>query len=62
MKLKYRNLLEMLQLMTDEELNCTVTVLAKGVDEFFPVEPALFYADQTTDVLDQGHPYLMIED
>jgi hypothetical protein len=61
MKLKYRNLLEMLQLMTDEELNCTVTVLAKGVDEFFPVEPALFYADQI-DVLDQGHPYLMIED
>lgn len=59
--MKYRNLLEMLQNLTEEELDKDVTVLSNGIGEFYPVVNAMFYADDS-DVLDQGHPYLILDD
>lgn len=59
--MKYRNLLEMLQNLTEEELDKDVTVLSNGIGEFYPVVNAVFYADDS-DVLDQGHPYLILDD
>lgn len=56
-----RNLLEMLQNLTEEELDKDVTVLSNGIGEFYPVVNAVFYADDS-DVLDQGHPYLILDD
>lgn len=59
--MKYRQLLDHLNSMSAEELDMNVTVLLNGVGEFFPVVPIMMFADQS-DVLDQGHPYLVIED
>lgn len=59
--MKYRNLLEMLQNFTEEELDCDVTVLSNGAGELYPVVNALLYADDS-DVLDDGHPYLVLND
>lgn len=59
--MKYRNLLEMLQNFSEEELDNDVTILSNGIGEFYPVVTAMFYADDS-DVLDQGHPYLILDD
>ena len=59
--MKYRQLLDHLNLMSPEELDCDVSVLLNGMGEFFPGVPIMMFADQS-DVLDQGHPYLVIED
>lgn len=59
--MKYRNLLEMLQNFSEEELDNDVTILSNDIGEFYPVVNAMFYADDS-DVLDQGHPYLILDD
>jgi len=59
--MKYRNLLEMLQNFSEEELDNDVTILSNGIGEFYPVVNAMFYADDS-DALDQGHPYLILDD
>lgn len=58
MSLMYRQLLEHLKAMSEEELSCDVTALVTDAGEFVPVK-ALVYTDHT-DVLDKGHPYLMV--
>ena len=58
MSLMYRQLRDMLNAMTEEELSCDVTALLTDAGEFVPVS-ALVYADHT-DVLDKGHPYFMV--
>jgi hypothetical protein len=56
--LMYRQLRDMLNSMSEEELSYNVTALLTDAGEFVPVE-ALVYADKT-DTLDKGHPYFMV--
>jgi hypothetical protein len=52
-KFTYRLLLRSLLRLSEEQLDCDVTVNAD--DEFFPAKLLINSCD---DVLDQGHPYL----
>ena len=58
MKMNYKELKDILNNMSEEELSCEVTALAIDAGEFLPVT-ALVYADHT-DTLDEGHPYFYI--
>lgn len=58
MSFTYRQLRDHLNAMSEEELSCDVTALVTDASEFVSVI-SLIYADHT-DVLDAGHPYLMI--
>ena len=53
----YRDLLTMLQSMTDEQLDCTPTVYIEGVDEYYPAT-TLLTASDNNQVLDENHPYI----
>jgi len=55
----YKELLEQLQSLTPEQLNQTVTIKDVFHDEFHGVEETAF-TDETVDVLDEGHFYLML--
>lgn len=63
----YRDLEKFIAKMSDKQKNCDVTIFVSGVAEFYSlVDPDtndMFYpmveADET-DVLDYGHPYLVI--
>ena len=58
----YAQLAEKISTMTEDQLNSDVTVYVSGVDEFYSVVddyPFLISCDDT-DVLDIGHPYLVI--
>ena len=54
----YKQLKEMLNSMSEDELSCTVTMFIKEADEFLPVE-ALSYSDRI-DILDEGHPFFIV--
>jgi len=56
--LTYRELLNSLITLTEDELNMTATVYLADVDEFIPLSTFLF-SDEENDVLDEGHPYIM---
>lgn len=60
MNLTYRNLLKGLKAMTPEQLDQTATIFVKDSDEFFPVCQAKAALAHETDVLDEGHFYLVI--
>ena len=53
----YKDLLNMLQCMTAEQLDCTPTVYDPDADEYYPIT-TLLTASDTNDVLDSDHPYL----
>ena len=55
----YRDLLEYIKSMNDEQLNQDVTVLDAATVEFYPVEDISF-ADNEEPVLDAGHPFMVI--
>jgi len=61
MALTYRELIENLKALPDARLDDTVTVYVSGVDEFYPlVQDYPFLQADGNDVLDDGHPYLVI--
>lgn len=64
MNLTYRDLLEFLKAMTEEELSMNVSVYSGGVDETFPVFGTSRNTDEEMseelDTLDPGHPLLLI--
>ncbi len=55
----YRDLLQKLTDLTEEQLNQNVTVFFKYADEYVPIE-GMKIADED-DVLDKGHPYMVAE-
>ena len=57
--LTYKQLLEELQLLNEQQLAQNVTVRVSWANEFFPVE-FLDIADDDQDVLDLGHLILVI--
>ena len=57
--MKYRELKQLLDKMTESELDQTVTVFVEDVGEFYPVLSA-GVASEDNDVLDPGHVYLFI--
>lgn len=56
--LTYRDLLNHLNGLDPHELDMTVTVFVVG-DEFYPVR-LYTVSGSETDVLDEGHPYLIV--
>lgn len=56
--LTYRDILEQLNALTEEQLNMTVTV--KIMDEYFPIEKPIQIAEDC-DVLDKAHPFFAID-
>lgn len=54
----YRELLTALSKLTDEQLDCSVTVELEEQDEFYPVE--LYICGSWQGVLDDGHPVLVV--
>lgn len=57
----YKELLEQLQDLDEEQLNMDVTVRVKGVAEFYGCyEDLKFTPDDEADVLDPNHPYIEI--
>lgn len=58
----YADLFEALKGFSAEQLNQDVTVYVQGVDEFYAVvgDYPLVESDETCDVLDPGHKYLVI--
>ena len=57
----YNDLKHMLNEFTAEELNQTVTVYVRGVDEFHGLNwDDMKTSDDDCDVLDPGHKYLVI--
>lgn len=63
MAMTYNDLLDQLKEMTDEQRNMDVTVFVSGVGEFYSLVgdfPLVFADGRVNDVLDDGHPYLVI--
>jgi len=57
----YNDLKHMLAEFTQEELNQTVTVYVRGVDEFYGLNwDDMKTSDDSCDQLDPGHKYLVI--
>jgi hypothetical protein len=59
----YLELAERIQTMTEVQLNTDVTIYDSSIDEFYPLDkdtPLLVGNDDTNDVLDTDHPYLVI--
>lgn len=57
--LTFRDLLNQLQSLPVEKLDLSVTVYDRNQDEFYPVQKVSFSED-TDDILDGGHPILLI--
>lgn len=55
----YKDLLERLQLLNDEQLNMNVTVHLQPDDEFF-TSHGLYISHIDNDVLDENHPYISV--
>jgi hypothetical protein len=63
MSITYRELIENLKGLPDARLDDTVTVFVSGVGEFYPLVedyPFVVSEGERQDVLDAGHPYLVI--
>lgn len=56
----YRQLADAINKMSDEWKDTNVTVYLAESDEYIPVN-AITEADETEDVLDTGHPILLID-
>lgn len=57
----YKELRDLLDTFTPEQLNQTVSVYVRVVDEIYPVtEPIVEVTDDSTDVLDPGHKFLIV--
>lgn len=60
--MKYRDLLDKCEQMSEEQLNMDVTVHVASSDEFFKVDHLELTDDQEDDRLNDGHPILVIFD
>ena len=63
MAMTYRELIDMLKDLTPEQLEQTDTVYVSGEDEYYPLVddyPCCVADESVNDVLDDGHPYLVI--
>lgn len=60
--MKYRDLLDKCEQMSEEQLNMDVTVHVASSDEFFKADHLELTDDQEDDRLDDGHPILVIFD
>lgn len=58
----YRELLEQLRALPEDQLDNDVTVYVSGMDEFYPLDPnnPMGIAGPEHDVLDPHHFYLII--
>ena len=56
----YRDLLRMLQSMTNEQLDCTPTIYDPDSDEYYPAT-TLLTASDTNQVLNENHPYISFQ-
>ena len=57
----WEDLKDMIKEFNEQQLKQTVTVYVRGVDEFYGIgSDALSESDDTIDVLDPGHKYLVI--
>ena len=54
-----RELRDLLDDMTEEQLDCDATVWMSGEDEYFPADFALDHDSEG--VLDPGHPVIVID-
>ena len=57
--MKYKHLLDILNDMTDEELEQDATAYLNAEDEYVPIS-AVLVADKSQSVLDVGHVYLSV--
>lgn len=58
----YRQLANLIASLTEEQKDANVTILCRTQDEFFPVIGCDTQGhDYFEDVLDDNHPYLIIE-
>ena len=62
MKMTWEDLKDIIKEFSEEQLKQTVTVYVIGVDEFYSVtgKHPILESDETCDVLDPGHKYLVI--
>ena len=63
MTITYRELSQKISEMTQEQLDKDVTIYVSGVDEYYAVVgdyPLVVSDPEVNDVLDGGHPYLVI--
>ncbi len=59
----FRDLLEALKELTDEQLDKTATVYVKEEDEFYPITDYKISdgdADPAAGILDDNHPYFIV--
>jgi hypothetical protein len=56
----YSELLKHLQSLPKDRLNDTATVFCQFTDEYLPVK-AMWSAGSENDVLDEDHPYFVVE-
>lgn len=56
----YRELAEYISKLNDEQQDSDVTVYVMGAGEFYPLVPDYPVSEIDNDVLDEGHPYLVI--
>jgi hypothetical protein len=56
----WKELKEHIEKMTEEQRNTDVTVYVTGVDEYYPLHGHEIDTSITDDVLDKGHPFLII--
>lgn len=54
----YRELLDRLSSLSDEQLNCKVTIEDPHQDEFYPAELRICGEDRS--ILDEGHPVISL--
>jgi hypothetical protein len=56
----YRKLKNIINNFSDKQLNMDVTIYIEENDEYFEAAECKIYASDN-DILDEGHPYLVIE-
>jgi hypothetical protein len=54
----YKELLNQLQTLTEEQLNSDVAVYDEGVDEYYQMKVELVFATEECQVLDVDHPII----
>lgn len=59
--LTYRQLLQKLNELRPHQLDCNVTVYIPRVEEYYPVESFKLATSVHCDVLDAGHPYMVVQ-
>jgi len=56
--MKYKELLEQLQQLTEEQLNQDVAVYDTGTDEYYQLKVEFVFSTEECDVLDVNHPII----